>query len=157
MFFKKIISVFILFAISPSFLFLPLELKSCSGSSQRIGPILKKGKILGMKLYGFHRDNILRYIGFIKNDIILEVNGFKIYELIGEDNLNQFRFLKENFKKDKHLKVQFLRKESIYELEFTFNEKNFSKIEDSPCSGYEIDPNIPKKEMFDFYEMRKIE
>ena len=103
MFFKKIISVFILFAISPSFLFLPLELKSCSGSSQRIGPILKKGKILGMKLYGFHRDNILRYIGFIKNDIILEVNGFKIYELIGEDNLNQFRFLKENFKKDKHL------------------------------------------------------
>ena len=154
---QKPFLLLILFAISLSLLLLSIELKSCSGSSERVGPVLKKGKILGMKLYGFHRDNILRYVGFRKNDIILEVNGFKIYKLIGEDNLNQFRSLKENFKKDRHLKVKFLRKKSNYELELILNEKNFSKIKDSYCSGYEIDQSIPKKEMFDFYEMRKIE
>jgi|JI10StandDraft_1071094.scaffolds.fasta_scaffold14280_5 hypothetical protein len=152
---RKLFLFLILFAISLSFLFLPIEVKACSVPSERIGPVLRKGKIFGFKIYRMHKDHFLRYIGLNRNDTITKVNERKVSELFEDEGLLQN--FKQNLKKNKHVKLKLLRREGYYEMEFILNSKNISKIRNSTCDGYTIDQSIPKKEMFDFYEMKKIE
>ncbi len=147
----------ILFAISLSFLFSPIELKACSIPSERIGPVLRKGKIFGFKIYRMHKDHFLRYIGLKRNDTIIEVNERKVSELFEDKSL--LKKFKRDLEKNKHVKLKLLREEDPYEIEFILSSANVSKIEYYNCgiAGYTIDQSIPKKEMFDFYEVKKIE
>jgi len=85
----KVLRFLILFAISLSFVFTQ-GILPCYVSDQQVGPVLKQGKLYGLKIYGFRKDNVIRYAGFRKNDIILEVNGLKVSKLIGQGNLSQF-------------------------------------------------------------------
>ncbi len=143
-------------AISLSLL-LPIELKPCSIPSEKIGPVLKKGYIIGFKIYRMHKDHFLRYIGLERNDIITEVNEHRVSHLLQDESL--FKKLKQGIKKSKHIKLNLVRKKTTYEIEFILNSANISKIESYNCgiAGFLIDQSIPKKEMFNFYEMKKIE
>ncbi|MBP9888309.1 MAG: hypothetical protein KBF93_18570 [Leptospiraceae bacterium] len=145
-----------LLAISLSLFVLQRDLDSCSvTTSETIGPALRKGKIVGFRIYSFPKKSFLNYLGIKKNDLITEVNGEKVFRFLG--NEKAYEELKSNFKKNRHLKLKILRKKSTFTIEFVLNPKNISNIKNPPCSGYEIDQSIPKKEMFDFYEMKKIE
>ncbi len=147
----------LLFAISLSFLFLPIEVKTCSIPSERIGPVLRKGKIIGFKVYAMHKNHFLRYIGLKRNDIVVEINERNVAYLLEDESL--LKNFKQDIKKSKHIKLKLVRRKSTYEMEFILNSVNASNIAYDNCgiAGYTIDQSIPKKEIFDFYEMKKIE
>ena len=92
----------LLFAISLSFLFLPIEVKTCSIPSERIGPVLRKGKIIGFKVYAMHKNHFLRYIGLKRNDIVVEINERNVAYLLEDESL--LKNFKQDIKKSKHIK-----------------------------------------------------
>lgn len=153
----KLKSFLYLLAISLSLFVLQRDLDSCSvTTSETIGPAHRKGKIVGFRIYSLPKKSFLNYLGIKKNDLITEVNGEKVFRFLG--NEKAYEELKSNFKKNRHLKLKILRKKSTFTIEFVLNPKNISKIERSLCNDIgSIDPSIPKKEMFDFYEIKKIE
>jgi hypothetical protein len=117
---RKSFLFLILFAISLSFLFLQVELKSCPFKYESFGIVLKSGKIYG--------------------------------------NERKLKRIKTELVDYGHMKLKILRKKSKLTIEFQLNPKNVSKVERSGCNEIGlIDQSISKKEMFDFYEMKKIE
>ncbi len=154
---RKSFPLITLFAISLSFLFLPIKIKACPGS-ERIGPILQNNKTIAIRIYEIKgKNHFLRYIGIRKNDVIKEINDIEILEIYENEKIK--KRISTEVVDYGHIKIKLQRKKSTYTIEFVLNQKNIPKIRFDDCNGfgYMPDPNIPKKEMFDFYEMKKIE